>query len=345
MDELKLLATALGFAALAGINLYLTVFVLSVSLNAGWIVLSPEYSSLQVIGHPAILVTSGIMYFLEFFADKIPWVDSLWDSLHTAIRPLGAAFLGMVILGESHPVGEILAALACGGVALSTHLTKAGTRLLVNTSPEPVTNSVVSVAEDLFVVGGVAFVYHYPLAALAIVLLFTALFIYLAPKLFRLARALFVFVTAYVRSVFAGQKSDGLTVDMSDEERDRLPSLTRAGDKLLWALPGLAGSSSGGPLLHRGHLVAFSGPEGRIGWLGRKREPRWISLSQVQVQHKRRFLYHELEFSDASHKVHFRVRIAKDRKASLEAIVQGIDVERNQATGPQSAAAPNLALA
>lgn len=328
MDELKLLATALGLAALAGINLYLTVFVLSVSLNTGWIVLGPEYSSLQVIGHPAILISSGIMYFLEFFADKVPWVDSMWDTIHTAIRPLGAAFLGMVVLGDTHPVGEIIAALACGSVALSTHLTKAGTRLLVNTSPEPASNSVVSVVEDLFVVGGVAFVYNYPWASLVLVTIFTAVFIYLAPKLFRLIRALFTFAIALLRSLVSSP-SEELGVEMSDSERDRLPSLSRSGDRLLWALPGFAGSSSGGPALHRGHLLSFAGPEARVGWVGRKREPRWVALDQIQVQHKRRIFYHELEFSDASHKIHFRVRLGKDQGARVEAILQELRRERN----------------
>jgi len=327
MDELRLLCTALGVAALAGINLYLTVFVLSVGLNTGWLVLGPEYASLQVVSHPAILISSGIMYVFEFFADKVPWIDTLWDTLHTLVRPLGAAFLGMAILGQSHPVAEILAALACGSVALSTHLTKAGTRLLVNTSPEPVTNSVVSVAEDLLVVGGMAFVYHYPLTSGALVLVGAALFIFFAPRLFRLIRALFTFIFAFSRSLFGNKNQPLLDVEMSDSERDRIPELTRTGDRLLWAAPAFAGSSSGGPSLHRGHLIAFAGPEARIGWIGRKRQPLWLPWDQVRVQHKRRFLYHELEFSDASHKVHFRARLGKDQNLRVEAILRDLRQE------------------
>lgn len=342
MDELKLLATALGLAALAGINLYLTVFVLSVSLNAGWIVLSPEYGSLQVIGHPAILISSGIMYFLEFFADKVPWIDSMWDTIHTAIRPLGAAFLGMVVLGEAHPVGEIVAALACGSIALSTHLTKAGTRLLVNTSPEPASNSVVSVVEDLFVVGGVAFVYNYPWASLGLVALFTVLFVYFAPKLFRLIRALFTFVIALLRSLVSIGASEGPGVEMSDSERDRLPGLSRPGDRLLWALPGFAGSNSGGPALHRGHLLAFAGSEARVGWLGRRREPRWLALDQVQVRHKRRIFYHELEFADAGHKVHFRVRLGKDQGGRIDAILRDLGHAKAQDSSRQELAVAQM---
>nr|MDQ2659508.1 DUF4126 domain-containing protein [Verrucomicrobiota bacterium] len=101
MEQLNLLGVALGLAALAGINLYLTVFVTGLAVNQHWITLAPQYQSLGVLGHPAIVTIAGVLYFLEFFADKIPWIDSAWDAVHTIIRPIGGALLAIQVLGHS----------------------------------------------------------------------------------------------------------------------------------------------------------------------------------------------------------------------------------------------------
>src|SRR5882724_4181070 len=103
VDRLNLLSVALGLACLAGINLYLTVFVTGLAINLHWIVLSPNYQSLEVLGHPWIITIAGIFYFLEFLADKIPWVDSAWDAVHTVIRPIGGALLATQVLGHTSP--------------------------------------------------------------------------------------------------------------------------------------------------------------------------------------------------------------------------------------------------
>ncbi len=95
MAKLDLLAVALGLAALAGINLYLTVFVTGLAIHFHWITLAPQYQSLEVVGNPWIITVAGVLYFLEFFADKIPWVDSIWDAVHTVIRPIGGALLAI----------------------------------------------------------------------------------------------------------------------------------------------------------------------------------------------------------------------------------------------------------
>ena len=103
MERLNLLGVALGLACLAGINLYLTVFVVGLAINQHWIVLSPAYQSLQILGNPVIVSIAGVLYFLEFFADKIPWMDSAWDAVHTIIRPIGGALLAIQVLGHSTP--------------------------------------------------------------------------------------------------------------------------------------------------------------------------------------------------------------------------------------------------
>src|SRR5262252_1929795 len=137
MDQLNLLAAALGLAALAGINLYLTVFATGLAIHFHWITLSPAYQSLDILGNPWIIAVAGILYFLEFFADKIPWVDSIWDAVHTVIRPIGGAFLGIQVLGHPDPVFAVIVGLLAGGTTLVAHTAKATTRLTANTSPEP----------------------------------------------------------------------------------------------------------------------------------------------------------------------------------------------------------------
>ena len=98
-----MLGVALGLAALAGINLYLTVFVTGLAINQHWITLSSQYQSLEVLAHPVVITVAGIFYLLEFFADKIPWVDSAWDAVHTVIRPIGGALLAIRVLGHTSP--------------------------------------------------------------------------------------------------------------------------------------------------------------------------------------------------------------------------------------------------
>ncbi|MEM6823290.1 MAG: DUF4126 domain-containing protein [Verrucomicrobiota bacterium] len=154
MDTLEMLIAAVGLGALAGINLYLTVFVLSLALRLQWIVLDPEFASLGIIDQPLILYISGALMVIEFFADKIPWLDSAWDVIHSFIRPLGAAFLGFAAVAELDPTLAVIAALLSGGVGLAGHAAKASSRLIMNASPEPVSNSVASLAEDGIVLGG-----------------------------------------------------------------------------------------------------------------------------------------------------------------------------------------------
>ena len=111
MEVLQTLSVALGLAALSGYSLYLTVFSTGLAIHFGWIHLAPQFSSLSVLSDPSILVISGILFALEFFADKIPWVDSVWDAVHTVIRPIGGAFLATRALGQTTPVFEVIVAL------------------------------------------------------------------------------------------------------------------------------------------------------------------------------------------------------------------------------------------
>jgi hypothetical protein len=187
------LATLFGLGFFSGLNAYAVVFVSGLAIRFHWITLKPELSNLQILARPSIIAVSGVMYAIEFFADKIPWIDNLWDTIHTVIRPLAAAFLAMQAFGNQSAEVKIIAALICGGLALTSHAAKAGTRLSTNVmSPiEPFTNISLSLAEDAVTIGSLYFVYNHPYIALAIVAAFLAVFIWFAPKLYRGFRSLF----------------------------------------------------------------------------------------------------------------------------------------------------------
>src|SRR5437763_8694210 len=187
MERLHLLSAALGLAALAGINLYLTVFATGLAIHYHWITLDPAYQSLQVLGDPIVIMLAGTLYLLEFFADKIPWIDSAWDAVHTVIRPIGGALLAIQVLGHSSPTLDVLVVLLAGTTSLLAHTAKATTRLVSNTSPEPFSNIALSFGEDAAVLGGLALLHYHPVIALSIFLIAIGALVYLAPEIFRAA--------------------------------------------------------------------------------------------------------------------------------------------------------------
>ena len=189
MARLDVLSVALGLAALAGVNLYLTVLATGLAIHFHWITLAPQYQSLEILGNPWIVTIAGVLYLLEFFADKIPWVDSIWDAVHTVIRPIGGALLAIQVLGHPSPTFAVIVALLAGGTSLIAHTAKAATRLASNTSPEPFSNIGLSLGEDAAVLGGLALVHFNPLLALIIFLIGIGAFFYFAPKILRSTRA------------------------------------------------------------------------------------------------------------------------------------------------------------
>ncbi len=185
MGTLEALSLAMGTAWTSGINLYATVAALGIAGRAEMIKLPPD---LQVLMHPAVIAVACIMYVIEFFADKVPYVDSGWDVLHTFIRVPAGAILAARSLGDMNPALEVVALLGGGAIALAAHGTKATTRLAINASPEPFSNWFASVTEDLAVLGGIWMIFNHPVLMLIMVLSFLALVAWLAPKLFRLAK-------------------------------------------------------------------------------------------------------------------------------------------------------------
>lgn len=205
MHILEQMGLALGMASLAGLNLYLTVFLTGMLVRFDGLHLAAKYQSLEVLGHDWVLMAAGVLYAIEFVADKVPWLDSLWDSVHTLIRPVGGTILAMQALGDMPPHVEVIGALLAGGAALTTHSAKAGTRLLVNHSPEPASNIALSIAEDIVVVAGTLVMVMKPVLALCV---FTAVIIVLwlvLPQMFRVLRRSAEFVRGKWRGVFGGR--------------------------------------------------------------------------------------------------------------------------------------------
>ncbi len=170
-------------------RLYATVLALGLALRFEWLTLPPDLAPLAVLAHPAVLIVAGLMYAMEFVADKIPWLDSAWDAVHTVIRPLGAAALALTAFGQIDPVPRVALALLCGGVALSSHTTKAATRLAVNQSPEPVSNAGLSLLGDLAVPAFVWFAVAHPLLTFFVSVVLLVLFFWLLTRLLKMLRS------------------------------------------------------------------------------------------------------------------------------------------------------------
>ena len=164
---LTALGRTLGFSFAAGINLYATVAILGLASRYGWVQLPPQY---HVFDNNWVIGGAIALYVIEFFADKIPWVDSAWDALHTVIRPLAGALIAVTTLGHASPATETLVALLGGALAAGSHFSKAGARVIANASPEPFSNWILSLAEDAFVIGLGFLALKYPLIAGVVVL-------------------------------------------------------------------------------------------------------------------------------------------------------------------------------
>jgi hypothetical protein len=193
MNPLSALGIVLGTGFSSGLNLYATVVTLGLLNRFGFIHLPP---SLQVLSHPWILGIAAVLFVIEFFADKIPYFDTVWDAIHTFIRPPAAAVLAYASIGDVSPEWRWAAALLAGSVALTSHATKASTRAAVNTSPEPFSNWILSFGEDLLAVWLTWMASAHPLATTIVVVALLVLSAFLIFHLFRFARRAFQRLTA-----------------------------------------------------------------------------------------------------------------------------------------------------
>lgn len=197
MGIMEIIGIAGSVALLSGWRLYLTVLATGLAMRYGAIPLPEHLQSLQVLANPWIMGAAGLAAFCEFFADKIMWLDSIWDAVHSLVRPLGGALLALAVIDPGDPSTQVLAFILGGGASLLAHGGKAGARAVINTSPEPVSNVAASTAEDVVTVGLLYLAYEYPVVAGAIALALLVLAIWLLLMARRILRALF-------RSVQAG---------------------------------------------------------------------------------------------------------------------------------------------
>jgi len=185
---IKTIALSMGAAWASGINLYATVFVLGILGATGNLEL-PQ--NLEILSDPVVLWASGFMYCVEFFADKTPGVDSGWDTIHTFIRIPAGVMIAAAAVGDVNPSLALAAGILGGGLATGSHLTKSGSRLLINASPEPFSNWTASVLEDVAVIGGILTALHNPILFLALLTGFICLIVWLLPKIWRGIKLLF----------------------------------------------------------------------------------------------------------------------------------------------------------
>ena len=268
MQILEQLGVALGLASLAGVNLYLTVLITGLAIRFDWVHLADRYHSLDALGHPAVIGVAAVLFAMQFFADKIPWVDSLWDSVHTIIRPVGATMIALQALGQMPAYMQVVAALCAGGAALTTHGAKAGTRLLINHSPEPVSNIAMSLAEDAGVMGGMALIIIQPAIALAVFGGLLVILWLIFPRMWRLIRS--TWWLAWHKLKMPGKRyplgtPEELPRELNEELRLLLQTKAAVTDlEVKWTVNCLSGKCKGVRGLSanlRGVLIGTSNPD------------------------------------------------------------------------------------
>lgn len=237
MEILNTLAVALSLGTLAGLNLYLTVFITGLALRLDWVALPAPLQGLEVLGHPLILAVAGVLYLIEFFADKIPWIDTAWDAVHTFIRPVGAAALAIAAMGNAHPVFEIVAGLLAGGMAFSAHAAKAGTRVMANASPEPFSNIGLSLAEDGLVLGGLGLLVWSPLAALICAVVAVGVVLWFLPGIVRGVRANLWFAWKKLKSPPDSEKPAEPLAKLPERWDAMLRRMHSSKSPVEWAIP------------------------------------------------------------------------------------------------------------
>ena len=184
MGAVEIIGLAASVSLLSGWRLYLTVLAVGLAMRTGWLALPDQLASLAVLANPLVICIAGVGALAEFLADKVMWIDSLWDGVHTLVRPVGGALLALALVDPADPAWQVAVVLLGGGATLLTHAAKAGTRAVVNASPEPVSNFLVSSGEDIVTGGLLALAIAYPVAAagIAAVLLIGAVLLLLAMR-------------------------------------------------------------------------------------------------------------------------------------------------------------------
>ena len=341
MDDLKLLGVALGLACLAGVNLYLTVFVTGLAIHQHWIILSPAYQSLEILGNPLILWISGTLYVLEFFADKVPWIDSVWDTVHTIIRPVGGALLAIRVLGQTSPTFEIVVALAAGSASLVTHSAKASTRLVANTSPEPFSNIAISLVEDAAVVGGLLLIHFNPLWALGTFVLLLSIILYFAPRIFRAVKIKLWLIWKKLNGPAESEAAQTLPAALSARFSSAFARENLLGETVAWAVPCISKRVRSVPTNTSGMLIATREDPSKLifvvpkGWGARGQT---IQIGGCQAVREAKFLSENLVIiPDSGKGAGATFVFERGRGARVQQIVDFLNARQPAAPMPETA--------
>jgi hypothetical protein len=331
MEVLQTLSVALGLATLSGYSLYLTVFATGLSIHLGWVHLAPQYASLSVLGDPVILIVSGVLFALEFFADKIPWVDSVWDAVHTVIRPVGGAFLAVRALGSTNPVFEVVIALLGGAMSFASHSLKAGTRLVVNSSPEPFSNIAVSTGENILVLGAVTLLWHYPIVIFSICVVVFAFTFYFLPRIWRSISVNFWMIARKLNQLSIGEGEIKLPDQFPARFETSFRRLTGRETTVAWAAPCVSGKGKNLEPDRFGYLIATNEDLKKVYFVTKAflgDASKTLEIDKASLDHK--LLCEELNLYSKEHRFsfkfdHSRARIASAIARNLERRLAPVD--------------------
>jgi hypothetical protein len=328
METLQTLGLALGLATLSGLNLYLTVLVAGVAIQQQWITLLPQYEQLHILAHPAIIAVAGVLYLLQFFADKVPWIDSLWDSVHTLIRPIGGAMLAVRVLGNPDPVYDMLIALLAGGVTLIAHSVKAGTRLVANHSPEPFSNIALSVTEDIAVIGGLALINYDPVLALTVFSILLLIVCYFVPKLYRSVKVNLWLLWRKLSFPASDRPDHELKAELPSDLHVLFHQANLLSEKITWAAPCVSSKARRIPTNLFGYLVATPEEPTKLWFLAKRRWRRIaeeLDLTGYKVAHEPKFLSENLVLYSLEKKPRYTFYFDRTQTALVKTIVASIE--------------------
>jgi Domain of unknown function (DUF4126) len=334
MDVLQTLAVALGLAALSGYSLYLTVFLTGLAVHFDWIHLAPQYASLQVLADPAVIIISGILFVIEFFVDKIPWLDSIWDAIHTVIRPIGGALLAIQALGHPGPVFNVIVGLIAGAVTFTSHSVKTGTRLMVNQSPEPFSNVAVSLGENLLVGAMFALLWSHPLVALAILLVFFSIAFYFLPRIWRTIRMRIFFIRQKMKQP-ARRTAVELLASLPHGYERWFHKLVQPQQTVRWAVPCITGKGKLIPRDQFGYLTATEQQLSMVffivkGWFA---SAKLFEIDDFEPTLKQRFLYDEIILSTPGKNDRYSFRFDRTQAGLAPLVLE--DLKRRMDTSRQ----------
>ncbi|MEM7468701.1 MAG: DUF4126 domain-containing protein [Pseudomonadota bacterium] len=210
MDPTASIALAAGAAWASGLNAYAVILILGVLGNTGYMTLPAD---LELLMHPMVMIAAGFMYCVEFFADKTPGVDTGWDAIHTFVRVPAGALLAAGAMGDMQPALQASAVLLGGGLAATSHTTKAATRVMLNTSPEPFSNWTASIAEDIAVLGGIWAALNHPVIFLIVLAIIVLIMWWVIPKLWRGVKHVFRAIVRFFGGKAEDEKPDKLTAN------------------------------------------------------------------------------------------------------------------------------------